>query len=378
MHDIGFASPRPAQVRRLGHVLYAAGLRMQQAMAAHVARGDRPDQILVLEHNPVFTLGRNASRQDIHVTDGFLRDRGVEVHATDRGGQVTYHGPGQVVVYPICNLKGGREDVGRLVRGLEEAMIRTAADFGVTAQRLQDFPGVWVETPRGLEKLGAVGLHLHRWISTHGIAFNVCPDLAHFGWITPCGITDKGVCSLRSLLGDGAPGWDQAADRLQEHLVRLLDLRVEPAPAPSRSVSALTWRQGAQGPEILVMLRRPDHGLWWSSVTGMLEPGETPEAAAHRELLEETGLSGSLASLDFTHTFWMDPRILGLPPGEPRFNTEICFHLEVPAGAQVVLSPEEHTEYRWCTFEDAHDLMMWEGSKAALARLGRLLCQPAP
>ena len=377
MSETGFSSPRPSQIRRLGHVLYAAGLRMQQAMAAYVAAGDRPDQILVLEHNPVFTLGRNATRQDIHVSDAFLKERGVEIHETDRGGQVTYHGPGQIVVYPICNLKGGREDVGRLVRGLEEAMIRTAADFGVTAQRLQGFPGIWVETPRGLEKLGALGLHLNRWITTHGIAFNVDPDLAHFRWITPCGITDKGVCSLKSLLGAAAPTWDQAADRLQAHMAELLALAPQPVKPPSRSVSALTWRPGGSGPELLVMLRNPDQGLWWSSVTGMLEPGETPEAAAHRELLEEAGLTGTLTSLDFTHSFWMDPRILGLPAGEPRFNTEICYHLEVAADARVELALDEHSEYRWCGFEAARELMMWEGSKAALDLLGRKLCQPA-
>jgi lipoyl(octanoyl) transferase len=376
MVQIGFTSPRPTQIRRLGHVLYAAGLRMQQGMAAYVAPGGQPDQILILEHNPVFTLGRNATRQDIHVADGFLRERGVEVFETDRGGQVTYHGPGQIVVYPICNLQGGREDVGRLVRGLEEAMIRTAADFGVTAQRLHGFPGIWVETPRGLEKLGALGLHLHRWITTHGIAFNVAPDLAHFRWITPCGITDKGVCSLKSLLGEAAPTWDQAAERLQGHMAQLLGWESLATPPPSRSVSALTWRPGPDGPELLVMLRRPDQGLWWSSVTGMLEPGETAEAAAHRELLEETGLSGTLTPLDFNHTFWMDPRILGLPAGAPRFNTEICFHLEVSPETQVRLALDEHSEYRWCRFEEARDLMMWEGSKAALDLLGRRLCQP--
>ena len=377
MVETGFSIPRPSQIRRLGHVLYAAGLRMQQAMAAYVQAGDQPDQILILEHNPVFTLGRNATRQDIHVADPFLRERGVEIHETDRGGQVTYHGPGQIVVYPICNLKGGREDVGRLVRGLEEAMIRTAADFGVTAARLAGFPGIWVDTPRGLEKLGALGLHLHRWITTHGIAFNVAPDLAHFRWITPCGITDKGVCSLKSLLGDAAPSWDQAAERLQVHLADLLACVPRPVQAPSRSVSALTWSQGAHGsPELLVMLRRPEQGLWWSSVTGMLEPGETAEAAAHRELLEETGLEGRLTSLDFSHTFWMDPRILGLPSGEPRFNTETCFHLEVSPQAQVRLAEAEHTEYRWCSFDQAHELMLWEGSKAALALLGRKLGQP--
>ncbi len=365
----GFASSRPVQVRRLGRVFYPAGLRLQKALAAYVAEAGRPDQLVMLEHDPVYTLGRNATPADIHVGDGFLAAQGISVHRTDRGGEVTYHGPGQIVAYPICNLRGGREDVGRLVRSLEEAMIRTAADFGVTADRLPGAPGIWVETPRGPEKLGAIGLHLSRWITTHGIAFNVRPDLAHFGWITPCGFTDKGACSLASLLGQDAPTWETAADRLQAHLLDCLALDPVPVRAPSRSVSALTWRRSQAGPQILMMLRRPEHGLWWQSVTGMLEPGETPEEAAHRELKEETGLEGTLRPMGLSHSFWVDPSIVHFPDDEPRFNTETCFAMEVPAEAEVHLEPSEHSEFKWCAPGEAQSLMKWEGSKASLALL---------
>jgi lipoyl(octanoyl) transferase len=370
MAEIGFTQPRPAQIRRLDHVLYAAGLRMQRALAERVKEG-LPDQVLVLEHNPVFTLGRNATRADIHMADAFLEAQGVEVHQIDRGGQVTYHGPGQIVVYPICNLAGGRADVNRLVGGLEEAMIRTCADYGIKAHRIPEYPGAWVDTPRGPEKIGALGLHLSRWITTHGIAFNVKPDLAHFRWITPCGITDKGVCSLDSLLGGQGPSWAEAADRLEAHLGSVMGWELRPVAPPEASVNALTWRRGPEGPEILMMLRRPEQGLWWSSVTGMQEPGETPEAAALREVREETGLEGRLESLDFRHSFWVDPALLGQEAAEPRFITERCFHLEAAPAAEVRLDPGEHTEYRWCRPAEARELMRWEGSRAALARLER-------
>ena len=346
---------------------------MQKALAEHVSQGDRPDQLVILEHDPVFTLGRNATSADIHMSEDFLAVQGVGVHCTDRGGEVTYHGPGQIVVYPICNLRGGREDVGRLVRGLEEAMIRTAADFGVVADRLKGAPGIWVETPRGPEKLGAIGLHLSKWISTHGIAFNVRPNLDHFRWITPCGFTDKGVCSLASLLGEAAPSWEVAVDRLQAHLTEYLAMDLQPIRQPSRSVSALTWRRGTAGPEILMMLRVPQHGHWWQSVTGMMEPGETPEQTAHRELLEETGLTGTLRPLDLSHSFWVDPSIVRFPDAEPRFNTETCFSMEVAPNIPVRLEPAEHSEYLWCGLDEAFERMKWEGSKAAVQLLRKTL-----
>jgi 8-oxo-dGTP pyrophosphatase MutT (NUDIX family) len=175
------------------------------------------------------------------------------------------------------------------------------------------------------------------------------------------------------LLGEGAPTWDAAADRLQHHVIDLLALDLQPTRSPSRSVSALTWRRGVQGPEILMMLRVPTHGFWWQSVTGMMEPGEEPEQTAHRELLEETGLTGTLRPLGLSHSFWVDPSIVHFPDAEPRFNTEICFSMEVPGDAEVRLEPTEHSEFLWCGPDEAFERMKWEGSKAALVLLRKAL-----
>ena len=366
--ETSFTDKRPAQFRSLGTVLYGAGLRMQKAMAECVGGGG-PDQVLILEHNPVLTLGRGASKADIHVTEEFLASQGAELHHTDRGGQVTYHGPGQIVAYPICSLRSGRRSVGRFVHCLEQAMICTAGDFGVAAERLEGYPGVWVRTARGPEKIGALGIHLKRWVSTHGIAFNLNPDLNHFRWITPCGISSHGVCSLGSLLGVDCPTWGDAEAALARNLAECLALDCLATEPPRRSILATVWRQGAKGMEILMMLRSPAEGRWWSSVTGMVETDEGTEAAAKREVFEETGLLCKPIPLGLEHTFCIDPVISGTLRGEPVFCTETCFGAEVPAEAPVRLDSGEHTEYRWCSPEEAKSLTPWEGAREALKRL---------
>lgn len=190
---------RPVQVRRLGLVSYAQGLELQKSLVEQRRAGDVPDQLLLLEHPPVITLGvktRN-DRSNIVASPDLLDEQGVEVFETGRGGDVTYHGPGQLVGYPIIDLKPDRCDVHQYVRDIEEVMIRAAAQFGVIALRVPGLTGAWV----GDEKLAAIGVRIARWITSHGFAFNVNTSLAHFDFIVPCGISGKGVTSLEKLLG---------------------------------------------------------------------------------------------------------------------------------------------------------------------------------
>jgi lipoyl(octanoyl) transferase len=184
-------------------VSYAEGLDLQKKLVDQRKRGEISDQLLLLEHPPVITLGVKTRNDRSHViaTDETLSAEGVEVFETGRGGDVTYHGPGQLVGYPILDLKPDRCDVHRYVRDLEEVMIQAAASFGVAARRIEGLTGAWV----GEEKLAAIGVRIARWITSHGFAFNVSTTLQHFDLIVPCGITDKGVTSLQKLLGRDVP-----------------------------------------------------------------------------------------------------------------------------------------------------------------------------
>jgi lipoyl(octanoyl) transferase len=190
---------RELEVRRLGLVPYDKALAMQRQLVEDRRAGRVPDLLLLLQHPAVITLGvkGDGGRANIVATDARLEELGIAVHETGRGGDVTYHGPGQIVGYPILDLKPDRCDVHRYVRDLEEVMIRVCADYGVTAGRIDGLTGTWV----GAEKIGAIGVRLSRWITSHGFAFNVSTDLDHFTLIVPCGISDRGVTSLERATG---------------------------------------------------------------------------------------------------------------------------------------------------------------------------------
>ena len=190
-------------VKRLGIIGYQEALDLQRELVERRRNDEIPDQLLLLEHPPVITLGVKARSSRLHVleSDEGLAAKGVGLFETGRGGDVTYHGPGQLVGYPIFNLKPDRCDVHQYVRDLEEALIRTVASFGIAGRRIKGLTGVWVGPDGGEEKLAAIGVRISRWITSHGFALNVNTRLEHFGLIVPCGITDRGVTSMERLLG---------------------------------------------------------------------------------------------------------------------------------------------------------------------------------
>jgi lipoyl(octanoyl) transferase len=211
----------------LGRIGYGRALVVQAEAAARVSRGG-PETLLLLEHEPVFTLGRNASAADVLFTPEKRRELGIELAEVDRGGKVTYHGPGQLVGYPILNLDPDRRDVRRYVRDLEEVLLRTLGDFGVRASRStrkERVSSVWV----GDDKIAAIGVHLSRWVTTHGFALNVTEEpLPYFRGIVPCGITDGGVTSIERILRRGIDV-REVADGLIAHFAEVFDREIEVA-----------------------------------------------------------------------------------------------------------------------------------------------------
>jgi lipoyl(octanoyl) transferase len=209
----------PLQVRRLGLVPYADGLELQRRLVEERKADQIPDTLLLLQHPHVLTVGvKKDGRTHILAAPERLSSLGVDVFETGRGGDVTYHGPGQLVGYPIIDLNPDRRDVHRYVRDLEEVMIRVCAGYGLEAKRSRGFSGAWIQSDRGDEKIGAIGVRISRWITSHGFAFNVTTELGFFNLIVPCGISDRGVTSLAARLGR-APAMTEVEDRFVEHFL---------------------------------------------------------------------------------------------------------------------------------------------------------------
>src|ERR1700683_2827509 len=223
----------------LGRIPYKPACELQHQLVQARKSHTIPDVLLICEHPHVITLGRNGTRDHLQADEVLLGQMHVEFHSTDRGGDITYHGPGQVVGYPILDLTEHRRDIAWYVWQLEEVMIRTSAEFGIAAKRLKGRHGVWIETPDGEEKLGALGVHLSRWVTSHGFAYNVSTDLRYFDLIVPCGIAGKRVTSVERALGR-AVSMNAARERLVEHFGSIFDRE-------SRRISGIELEQILRG-----------------------------------------------------------------------------------------------------------------------------------
>jgi lipoyl(octanoyl) transferase len=353
---------RTLTLHRLGRVEYEDGLRLQSLFARARKEGKVGDVLLLLEHPPVLTLGRGANRTDVLADPEVLEARGVEVHESDRGGEVTYHGPGQIVGYPILDLAPDRKDVRRHVRSVEEGMIRALAEHGIEAGRIDKWPGVWVGSEAGgdARKIGAVGVHIARWITTHGFALNVNSALQDFELIVPCGIREAGVTSmereLRRPVDVGA-----VEDSLARAFGAVLEAALRYEDSRTRTVSVTAVRQGPAGPEVLLLRRIPARGGFWQPVTGRRLPGESGEAAARRELEEETGTRLRVRSLSYRHSFAFGESV------PPALFEEEAFAADWPAGLEVRPGPE-HDAAEWLPVEEALRRLPFVGLKRAVHR----------
>ncbi len=249
-------------VLNAGLIRYTASLELQRRLVAARKSGAVPDVLVFCEHPHVITLGRNGKLEHLRAGNHLLDQMNVEFQPADRGGDITYHGPGQTVGYPILDLVQHRRDVRWYVEQLEEVMIRATADFCVRAGRAEGRHGIWVESDAGEEKLAALGVRLSRWITSHGFAYNVSTDLRYFDLIVPCGIADRRATSLERILGRTIRGED-VRRRLAFHFGEVFEREI-----------------------LFVTIRQLEEAL----AGGNLPPGlfENTHARAHAEAIKET------------------------------------------------------------------------------------------
>lgn len=233
---------RPLDLLRLGQIGYAEAYRLQNEHRDAILAGSAHDALFLLEHPPVFTLGRNADAADIVAGRDWLEDQGIEVVETNRGGQVTYHGPGQLVGYPVLDLKPDRRDVRRYVGALQEVLVFALSEYGIPAEGGSgDTIGVWTResAPR---KIASIGIHLKRWVTIHGFALNVETELDHFSGIVACGLPDVRMTSMAELLGE-APPLNEVTEVVARAFVRRFGYQTASGEPPRRGVSLSTARR---------------------------------------------------------------------------------------------------------------------------------------
>jgi lipoyl(octanoyl) transferase len=354
---------RTCELHQLHLVTYENGMKLQQKLVEMRQRDELPDQLLLLEHPPVITLGRGGDASNLLASEDALKHERVRFFETTRGGDITYHGPGQVIGYPIMHLGEGSRDIRKFVTNLEEVLIRTVAEYGIVAERVDGKRGIWV----GNDKIAAIGVRIARWVTSHGFALNVNTNLEHFRLITPCGLRGTGVTSIAR-----ETGRDVSENEVREIVVakfaEVFDRDIVPRPESVRLIKVMTHDDG----HVLLLHRRPERGNFWQPITGGIEDGESPADAARRELLEETGNRGEPEELGITQSFMIESQFLNSRFGAPVIASEIAFAAALDSRLPIRMDVEEHDQYGWFTFAEAYERIRWTDDREALEALERL------
>lgn len=355
---------RSCELHRLHVVTYENGMKLQQKLVELRQRDEIADQLLLLEHPPVITLGRGGKLDNLLASPQMLDAEGVRFFETTRGGDITYHGPGQIVGYPILHLGEGNRDVRKYVTRLEEVLIRTVAHYGITAERQDGKRGIWV----GSNKIAAIGVRIARWVTSHGWALNVSTNLDHFRLITPCGLHGTGVTSIERETGRRVPV-EEVREVLAAQFAEVFARELVPRRETIRLVKVLVH----DGERVLLLHRRRERGNFWQPITGTIEEPESPLDTARRELVEETGHPATPAPLDLEQSFLIESQYLESRYPSPIIASEICFHAALDSRLPIRIDPEEHDAWGWFTFDEAYERIRWTDDREALKQLQRTL-----
>ncbi len=348
---------RRCDLRQLHVVTYENGLTLQQRLVDMRQRDEIADQLLLLEHPPVITLGRGGDRSNLLASPDALRQQGVRFFETTRGGDITYHGPGQIVGYPILHLGEGRRDVRKYVTNLEEVLIRTVAEYGITATREEGKRGIWV----GPEKIAAIGVRISKWVTSHGWALNVSTNLDHFRMITPCGLQGTGVTSIEREIGRTVP-LEEVRQVLARKFSEVFERDVVEKEETLRLVKVVVHDKN----RVLLLHRRRERGNFWQPITGSIEQGEAAIATARREIVEETGHPGDPQPLGVTQSFMIESQYLASRYPAPIIASEISFTAALDSRLPIRIDRDEHDEYAWFTFGEAYEKIQWTDDREAL------------
>ncbi len=351
---------RVCELRNLHLVTYENAMHLQQKLVALRQSDSIPDQLLLLEHPAVITLGRGGDAKNLLAPPDVLRAQRVRFYQTTRGGDITYHGPGQIVGYPILHLGEGNRDIRKFVTKIEEVLIRTVADYGITATRVEGKRGIWV----GENKIAAIGVRIARWVTSHGFALNVNTNLEHFRLITPCGIRGAGVTSISHEIGREI-STDEVRSVLVAKFAEVFDRTIVTRPETIRLVKVMVHDDH----RVLLLHRRPERGNFWQPITGSIEDGESPIETARREIAEETGNRGEPEELNLQQSFMIESHYLETLYPTPIIASETGFVARLRSDLPIRIDAEEHDDFGWFTFGEAYERIRWTDDREALERL---------